>query len=191
MIIENPTNSRDFGKNNLVESLSKFYSPLFNKTISPFDEILVTNGAYFALYSICQTIINPGDEVIIIEPFFDCYLPMVKLAGGVPKFIKLKPNENDPNEPWTIDFNELDSLKSPKLKAIIINNPNNPLGKIFTLEEMQKFADFCKSANIICISDEVYEHLVYKPKKHIRIAALLGMFERTISVYSAGKTWSG
>ena len=65
---KNPKKSRDFGKNNLVESLSKFYSPLFNRTISPFDEILVTNGAYFALYSICQTIINPGDEVIIIEP---------------------------------------------------------------------------------------------------------------------------
>ena len=96
----------------MVESLSKFYSPLFNRTISPFDEILVTNGAYFALYSICQTVINPGDEVIIIGPFFD-YLPMVKLAGGIPKFIKLKPNENDPNEPWSIDFDAFESLKSP------------------------------------------------------------------------------
>ena len=116
---------------------------------------------------------------------------MVKIAGGVPKFIKLKPNKNDPNESWSIDFDELESLKSPKLKAIIINNPNNPLGKIFTEVEIQKFADFCESANIICISDEVYEHLVYKPKRHIRIASLPGMFERTVSVYSAGKTWSG
>ena len=82
--------TRDYGKTSLVEILSEFYSPLFNRKIDPKNEILVTNGAYMALYIICQAIINPGDEVLIIEPFFDCYAPMVRLAGGIPKYVQLE-----------------------------------------------------------------------------------------------------
>ena len=82
--------TRDYGKSSLIETLSAFYSPLFKKKIDPKNEILVTNGAYMALYVICQAIINPGDDVLIIEPFFDCYAPMVRLAGGVPKFVELE-----------------------------------------------------------------------------------------------------
>ena len=82
--------TRDYGKTSLVEILSEFYSPLFNRKIDPKNEILVTNGAYMALYIICQAIINPGDEVLIVEPFFDCYAPMVRLAGGIPKYVQLE-----------------------------------------------------------------------------------------------------
>ena len=95
------------------------------------DEILVTNGAYYALYSICQSLINPGDEVIIIEPFFDCYAPMVRLAGGIPVYFQL---EISTQAAWKVNFEKLFEIgrNLKNLKAIILNNPNNPLGKVFT-----------------------------------------------------------
>ena len=127
--------------------------------INALTEILVTNGAYMALYTIVQALINPGDEVIIIEPFFDCYAPMVRLAGGDPVFVALEP-VNDHSSDWKLDLSKVP--KSDKLKAIIINNPNNPLGKVYSLSELENVARFCKEQNIVCISDEVYEHLVYR-----------------------------
>ena len=126
--------------------------------INALTEILVTNGAYMALYTIFQALINPGDEVIIIEPFFDCYAPMVRLAGGVPVFVALEPV--DDSSDWKLDLSKVPT--TDKLKALIINNPNNPLGKVYRLPELENVARFCTEQNIVCISDEVYEHLVYR-----------------------------
>ncbi|KAL1505684.1 hypothetical protein ABEB36_005190 [Hypothenemus hampei] len=186
--------TRGFGHPRLVQALARLYSQLIGREINAQSEMITTLGAYEALYSAITGHVDQGDEVIIIEPFFDCYAPMVKYAGGIPKFIALQPKNPDGTAQSSADFvldkSELESLFNSKTKAIILNTPNNPLGKVFTLEELTFIADLCKKYNVLCISDEVYEWLVYEPNKHIRIATLPDMWERTITIGSAGKTFS-
>jgi len=155
-------------------------------------EVIVAHGAYGALFCSIMSNVGPGDEVIIIEPFYDCYEPMVKLAGGTPVFMPLRPTNpaDDSSASWKLDMNEFTSLFNPKTKAIILNSPNNPLGKVFTRHELTEIADLCKKHDVLVISDEVYEWLVYTPNEHVRIASLDGMWERTITIGSAGKTFS-
>ncbi|XP_060523611.1 kynurenine aminotransferase isoform X2 [Cylas formicarius] len=181
------------GHPRLVAALAKLYSKLLGRELNPQTEVLTTLGAYEALYSSITGHVDTGDEVIIIEPFFDCYEPMVRYAGGVPRFIPLRPKNNGPvqsSADWILDKYELESVFNSKTKALILNTPNNPLGKVFTYNELSYIADLCKKWNVLCISDEVYEWIVYEPNKHIRIATLPDMWERTITIGSAGKTFS-
>ncbi|XP_075226350.1 kynurenine aminotransferase isoform X2 [Lycorma delicatula] len=186
--------TRGFGHPRLVQAISKLYSQLVNREINPLTEVLITSGAYEALFSCIQGHTKPGDEVIIIEPFFDCYEPMVVAGGGVPVFIPLRPKQKSEglltSGDWVLDEEELTSKFNSRTKMIIVNTPHNPLGKVFTLKELTVIADLCKKWNVLCVSDEVYEWLVYKPYKHIRMATLPGMWERTITIGSAGKTFS-
>ncbi|OXA51497.1 kynurenine--oxoglutarate transaminase 3 [Folsomia candida] len=184
--------TRSMGHPRLVKALAKLYSRLIGKDINPNTEVLVTGGAYGSLFAAIMSHVGRGDEVIIVEPFFDCYEPLVKLAGGTPRFISLKPVNvmDDSSATWKLDEAELRSLFNEKTKAIILNTPNNPLGKVFSREELTVIAELCKEFNILVISDEVYEWLVYEGSDHVRIASLPGMWERTITIGSAGKTFS-
>ncbi|CAB3221695.1 unnamed protein product [Arctia plantaginis] len=185
--------TRGFGHPKLVQSIGKLYSPLISRDLDPQNEILVTVGAYEALYSAILGYVDEGDEVIVIEPFFDCYDFMIKCAGGVPRFIPLKQKKTSgtiTSADWVLDEKELAGLFNSKTKMIIVNTPHNPLGKVFTMEELTFIANLCKKHNVLCLSDEVYEWMVYEPKKHIRMATLPDMWERTITVGSAGKTFS-
>ncbi|PFX30386.1 kynurenine--oxoglutarate transaminase 3-like isoform X2 [Stylophora pistillata] len=183
--------TRSQGHPRLVNALGKLYTQLLKRQIDPLSEFLVTGGAYESLYCSFLGLVDPGDEVILIEPYFDCYVPQISVAGGIPKFVPLRAKENATStKDWILDKDELEAAFSEKTRAIVINTPHNPIGKVFSKEELQVIADFCKKYNVICISDEVYEWLVYGGEQHIRIATLPGMWERTITIGSAGKTFS-
>lgn len=187
--------TRGFGHPRTVQAIADLYSQLIERPLNPNTEVLVTVGAYEALFCAINGFIHPGDEVIIIEPFFDCYAPMTEGAGGVPVYIPLrdtKPGAPGPksSSDFRLDPAELESKFSAKTKLIIVNTPHNPLGKVFEKDELEMIARLCIKYNVICISDEVYEWQVYKPKQHIRMCTLPGMYERTITIGSAGKTFS-
>ncbi|XP_031333448.1 kynurenine--oxoglutarate transaminase 3-like isoform X2 [Photinus pyralis] len=182
--------TRAEGHPRLVKALAKMYSPSVNRFIDPLEEIITFAGAFGALYCTIMGHIQQGDEVIIIEPFFDCYQSMVIAAGGTPKYIPLRFQDGDATQSsdWVLDFKELDGLFNSKTKAFILNTPHNPFGKVFNKTELLYIAHLCQKWNVMCIADEVYEWLVYEPKRHIKMASLPGMWERTISIGSAGKT---
>ncbi|KAK2191582.1 hypothetical protein NP493_50g00009 [Ridgeia piscesae] len=186
--------TRGFGHPRLVRALADTYGKVMDRSINPNTEILVSVGAYGALFYAVQGLINPGDEAILIEPYFDCYEPMLKVAGGVPVYIPLKPEvtgkKTRSSADWKLDPDELASKFNEKTKVIFLNNPNNPLGKVYSRSELEMIAELCKKHDVVVFADEVYEWLVYEPSKHIKIATLPGMWERTITIGSGGKMFS-
>lgn len=181
-----------YGHPRLVRALSRLYSGLIGRGLDPGKELLITVGAQEALYSSLHAFVNPGDEVVLIQPFFPCYEPMVQVAEGVPVYIPLRPSKKGPlsSADWLFDRQELASKFTAKTKMIIVNNPNNPLGKVYSRDELEFIAGLCKKHNVICISDEVYEWLVFPRAEHVRMNTLPGMWERTITIGSAGKAFS-
>lgn len=147
-------------------------------------EITVTNGATEAIFDVVQALVNPGDEVVVFEPFYDSYLPSIEIAGGVPRVVTLEAPD------WSFDQGYLASLFNERTRAVILNTPHNPTGKVFTAAEMELIANLCKRHDALAITDEVYEHLLYDGNSHIYMAALPDMKERTVTISSASKTFS-
>ena len=152
--------------------------------IDPASQVMVTSGATEALADCFLALIEPGDEVVVFEPLYDCYLPMIRRAGGVPKLIRLMPPE------WRLEREALAAAFSDKTKFVLLNNPLNPAGKVFTADELAMIAEFVLAHDAYAVCDEVYEHIVFDGRPHIPLMTLPGMAERTIRIGSAGKTFS-
>ncbi len=183
--------ARSAGHPRLVKALAQVYSPLFGRTLDPMTEIVVTVGATEGIFAAVQALVDPGDEVILIEPFYDSYPAAVTMAGGVPVYVPLRaPAGSRRAADWTLDLAELTAAITPRTKLLILNTPSNPLGKVFSRAELSALAELVCRFNLTVLSDEVYEWMVYPPAEHVRIATLPGMWERTVTLGSAGKTFS-
>ncbi len=147
-------------------------------------EVMVTSGGTESLAACLLGLIEPGDEVIVFEPFYDSYLPMIRRAGGIPKIVRLMPPL------WELPREELATAFSPRTKLMILNTPMNPCSKVFRRDELDFIADLAQKNDIYVICDEVYDHLVYDGQRHISLITLPGMRERCLRLGSAGKTFS-
>ena len=147
-------------------------------------EVLVTSGATEALSDCMAALIVPGDEVVLFEPLYDCYLPLVRRAGAIPKLVRLTPPD------WRLDRQALEAAFSPRTKAVLLNNPMNPAAKVFSFDELEAIAALVVRHDALAICDEVYEHIVFDDRAHIPLMSLPGMRDRTVRIGSAGKTLS-
>jgi aspartate/methionine/tyrosine aminotransferase len=157
--------------------------------VDPEREITVCCGSTEAMMSTMMAIINPGDEIVVFEPFYENYGPDAILSGATPRFVKMQPPK-DENSVWEYDPNELSAAFGPKTKAIILNTPNNPTGKVFSRSELEFIRDLCVRWNAFCITDEIYEHILYDGTEHISMARIDGMRDRTIVINGMSKTYS-
>lgn len=147
-------------------------------------EVLVTSGATEALSDCFHALIEPGDEIVVIEPLYDSYLPIIQRAGATPRLVRVTPPE------WKLDRAALAAAFSDKTKAILLNNPMNPAARVFSREELAFIAELCIAHDCYAICDEVYEHILFDRRVHIPLMTLPGMRERAIRIGSAGKTFS-
>jgi aminotransferase len=153
-------------------------------TLDPERHLTVTCGSTEAMMSTMLAVVDPGDEVIVFEPFYENYGPDAILSGAVPRYVKL----HEPD--WRIDPEELERAFNDKTRAIIINTPNNPTGKVFTREELEHIASLCVKWDVIAVTDEIYEYILYGGAEHIPLATIDGMEERTVTINSLSKTYS-
>ncbi len=158
-------------------------------TVEPEKEITVCCGSTEAMISTLLAVCNAGDEVVIFEPFYENYGPDSVLSGAKPKFVKLRPPAVDGGE-WTFDEKELRRAFHKHTQAIILNTPNNPTGKVFTRAELELIRDLCVEFDVLAITDEIYEHILYDGAKHISMVTLDGMRERTVTINGMSKTYS-
>ena len=173
-----------WGSKALRDAISWKIKNDYNVDFDPEKQITVCCGATEGMIATLLATVNPGDEVIIFEPFYENYGPDVILCGAVPKYVQLKPPE------FSFQPEELAAAFSDRTKAIIINTPNNPTGKVFTRQELDLIADLCIKHDALAITDEIYEHILYDGAQHIPLWTLPGMADRTIAINSISKTYS-
>ena len=205
------------GRPRLLKAISKHYSSQFENLVKEdreleMNEIVVTAGAncgtsvsqafpiardqaddakgmFAALTAHCE----PGEEVILLEPYFDQYFASIHFQGAKPVFVPLHPPTGEgikKGSDWVLDFDEFRAAFTPKTKVVIVNTPHNPVGKVFSRAELEKIAEICIEKNVLVLADEVYDCMVYDGREHVRIATLPGMWERTLTVGSGGSASS-
>ena len=172
-----------WGSPSLRQAISRTYRELYGMDADPETMITVTCGATEAMISTLLAIVDPGDEVIVLEPFYENYGPDAAICGAAPVYVPLRQPDN------TFDPAELRRAFSARTKAIILNTPNNPTGRVFTRSELDLVAELCREFDAIAVTDEIYEHIRYEGE-HIPIATLPGMAERTVTISGASKTFS-
>ena len=173
-----------WGSPRFRQALAAKQSRFMGLDLSPDDHLVVTCGSTEAMLTALMTVTNPGDRVIVFSPFYENYGADAILSGAEPVFVPLRPPD------FSFDPDDLRRAFEKKVKALILCNPANPSGKVFTRPELEMIADLAKAYDAYVITDEVYEHIVYPPARHAYMAALPGMFERTLSCSSLSKTYS-
>lgn len=163
----------------IAEKIEKLYSIKYN----PDTEITITAGATLAIYTAIAALIREGDEVIVFEPAYDSYTPSIVLNGGIPIYIQLKQPD------FHIDWNEVRKLVSPRTKMIIINTPHNPTGSVLSADDLHELEKLTNDSNIIVLSDEVYEHIIFDGQLHQSVCRFPKLAERSLAVFSFGKTF--
>jgi len=173
-----------WGAKKFRDAIAEKFERTQGVALDPEREITVCCGSTEAMMSSMLAIINAGDEVVVFEPFYENYGPDAILSGATPRFVKLRPPD------WTFDPDELAAAFGPATKAIILNTPNNPTGKVFERAEFECIRDLCVRWNCFAITDEIYEHMLYDGARHISLASLEGMRERTLTINALSKTYS-
>lgn len=168
----------------LREAVAGKFARFSGLNADPETEITITCGSSEAIVATLMGLVNPGERVVVFEPFYENYLPGLTLCGGVPEFVGLR----DPD--WGLDPDELKVAFSKKPKAVILNTPANPSGKVFSREELEMIAAFCRECGTFVITDEIYEHILYDGLQHTRMATLPGMWEQTVTISGISKTYS-
>lgn len=186
--------ARMFGIPPLNQAIANWWKEQTGVEINPDTHVTVTSGCTEAIAATLLGIINPGDEVILFEPYYDSYLASVAMAGGVPRVVTLRapdePGGDRSGEGFWFDPEELRKAITGRTRAILLNTPHNPTGKVFSRAELNLIADLCIKHNITAITDEVYERLTYDGAQHLRLAAIDGMADRTVTLSSLGKSFS-
>ena len=165
----------------LRRAVADHYRQWQGLSLDPDSEVMITSGATEALAGALFALIEPGDEVVLFQPLYDAYLPLVQRAGGVARLVRLEPPS------WRITAEKLEKVFSPRTKLVLFNNPQNPTGIVHSDAEMQLLADFCVRFDAFAVCDEVWEHIVFDGRRHRPLMALPGMRERTVKIGSAGK----
>ncbi|MCQ2079674.1 MAG: aminotransferase class I/II-fold pyridoxal phosphate-dependent enzyme [archaeon] len=173
-----------WGAQNFREALAEKQSRFMGRRIDPDSEVVVTCGSTEAMMAVMMSIINPGDRVVIFSPFYENYGADTILSGAEPIYVELRQPD------YTYDPEELEAAFAMKPKALILCNPSNPCGKVFTRQELLHIARLAEEHDVFVVTDEVYEHILYRPHEHVYFATLPGMWERTISCSSLSKTYS-
>jgi aspartate/methionine/tyrosine aminotransferase len=168
----------------LRRAVAAHYRHWHDLTLDPESEVMITSGATEALAGAMLALIEPGDEVVLFQPLYDAYLPLVLRAGGVPKLVRLKPPD------WRFDEQMLAQAFTPRTKVVLFNNPLNPTSTVYGADQLSLLAHFCMAHDSIIVVDEVWEHVIFDGRQHIPMIALPGMRERTVKIGSAGKIFS-
>lgn len=172
-----------WGAKHLRDALAAKHERFTGLSFDPEREMVVCCGATECMIATMMALVDPGDEVIVFEPYYENYGPDAILSGATPRFVRLR----EPD--WSFDPAELAAAFNERTRAIVINTPNNPTGKVFTRAEMESIAALCRKWDVIAVTDEIYEHMVYEGE-HVSMAALDGMRERTVTISGLSKTWS-
>jgi len=173
-----------WGAKSLRNAIAAKYQRTYGLALDPETEVTVCCGSTEGMIASLTAVTNPGDEVVIFEPFYENYRPDTKLCGAVPRLVRLRPPD------WSFDPAELRRAFTPQTKAIILNSPNNPTGKVFTRAELEYIAGLCQEFDVLAITDEIYEHITYDGHQHVPIMTLDGMRDRSVLVNSMSKTFS-
>lgn len=173
-----------WGSGKLRDAVAWKYDQFWNLSLDPEKEITICCGSTEAMIATCLGLIDPGDEVVIFEPYYENYGPDVILSGAIPRFVPLSYPD------WSFDPDQLAAAFGPRTRAVIINTPNNPTGKVFSRAELELIAALCLKWDALAITDEIYEHILYDGRKHCLMCQLPGMRERTVTINSISKTYS-
>ncbi|MBV9532568.1 MAG: aminotransferase, partial [Bradyrhizobium sp.] len=168
----------------LRSAVAAHYAHWHGLNLDPMTEVMVTSGGTEALTSAILAVVEPGDEVIVFQPVYDCYLPIIRQAGGIPRLLRLEPPH------WQLSEEMLKTAFNRNTKAVVFNNPLNPAAVVYPREDLELLARFCQQFDTIAICDEVWEHVIFDGREHIPLISLPGMRDRTIKVGSAGKIFS-